>query len=101
MHGADGLFGTGGFMLSANDMFFLDKKSYAYVGERMTRGLGGDLFTSTRDDIPDISTNGLENYEKSVLEYYFAQVSCEYYLMLARSRIASHPRSSSWIISFR
>lgn len=65
-----GFLGAGDTLLAPNEMFHLDDK-FAFVGERMSRDIIGDLWTSTRNDIPDISTGGMQNYEKAVLEYYF------------------------------
>ncbi|XP_042880115.1 uncharacterized protein LOC122258333 [Penaeus japonicus] len=67
-----GMLGTGGSMLGPNELFHIDD-TYAYVGERTTREVGGDLWTSTRDDIPDPSVEWMENLPKAVVEYYFAQ----------------------------
>ncbi|XP_071538643.1 uncharacterized protein [Panulirus ornatus] len=67
-----GYVGTGDTLLGPNDLFHLDK-TYAFIGERSTRGLAGDLWTSTRKDIPDLSVGGVENLPKAVLEYYFSQ----------------------------
>ncbi|XP_063847764.1 uncharacterized protein LOC135092911 [Scylla paramamosain] len=68
-----GFMGTGTTLLSPNDIFHLDD-DFAYVGERYSRDLAGDLWTSTRlDDIPDSSTGWIQNYDKAVLEYYFSQ----------------------------
>ncbi|KAG0723693.1 hypothetical protein GWK47_042171 [Chionoecetes opilio] len=54
-------------------MFHLDDK-YAFVGERVSRDILGDLWTSTRlDDIPDPATGGFQNFAKAVQEYYFSQ----------------------------
>lgn len=67
-----GMLGTGGSMLGPNELFHLDD-TYAYVGERSTREVGSDMWTSTRDDIPDPEVGWEENYPKAVLEYYFSQ----------------------------
>lgn len=67
------MLGTGGSMLGPNELFHLDD-TYAYVGERSTREVGSDMWTSTRDDIPDPEVGWEENYPKAVLEYYFSQV---------------------------
>ncbi|XP_071538642.1 uncharacterized protein [Panulirus ornatus] len=67
-----GMFGTGDTMLTPDQLFHLDD-SYALVGSRSTRGISSDLWTSTRSDIPDLSTGGLQNYPKAVLEYYFTK----------------------------
>ncbi|KAK7068314.1 hypothetical protein SK128_004801 [Halocaridina rubra] len=67
-----GVIGGYGSMSTPNGLFHLDD-TYAYVGDRTTRGLRGDLFTSTRKDIPDPSTGFVNNFPKAVLEYYFSQ----------------------------
>lgn len=68
-----GFIGSGGSLLSPNALFHIDD-SYAFVGERSTRSIEGDLYTSTRlHDIPDPTTNGVDTYSKAVLEYYFSQ----------------------------
>lgn len=68
-----GFIGSGGMLLSPNDVFHIDD-SYAFVGEEeLHRAPEGDRFTSTRMDIPDPDTNGVYNYKKAVLEYYFSQ----------------------------
>ncbi|XP_063600344.1 uncharacterized protein LOC134776524 [Penaeus indicus] len=57
-------------MLGPNQLFHLDD-SFAFVGQRDTRGSVADLWTSTRSDLPDAATGGFQNFPKAVLEYYF------------------------------
>lgn len=57
-------------MLGPNQLFHLDD-SFAFVGQRDTRGSVADLWTSTRSDLPDPATGGFQNFPKAVLEYYF------------------------------
>ncbi|XP_042880089.1 uncharacterized protein LOC122258318 [Penaeus japonicus] len=59
-------------MLGPEELFHLDD-SFAFVGQRDTRGSVGDLWTSTRSDLPDPATGGLQNFPKAVLEYYFVK----------------------------
>ncbi|CAL4063777.1 unnamed protein product [Meganyctiphanes norvegica] len=65
-----GLLQTGASMLGPNQLFHLDD-SYAFVAYRGSRGLDAELWTSTRDDIPDPATGGTENFGKTVVEWYF------------------------------
>ncbi|XP_076043292.1 uncharacterized protein LOC143026567 isoform X2 [Oratosquilla oratoria] len=63
-----GIFGTGSTMVGPNQLFHLDS-SYAFVGDRITRGIATELWTSTRSDIINPYTGS--PLAKAVLEHYF------------------------------
>ncbi|XP_066948661.1 uncharacterized protein [Macrobrachium rosenbergii] len=67
-----GYIGSFGVMAGPNELFHIDDK-YAYVGQRDARSQRGDLYTSTRSDIPDPDSEFLVNIPKAVLEYYFVK----------------------------
>ncbi|KAK4324023.1 hypothetical protein Pmani_005318 [Petrolisthes manimaculis] len=81
----DGIFSTGGQMVSPDQLFHLDD-AFTIVGPHSTRydpptsfTLGASphhqalLWTSTRSDLPDPDTGCLQNFPKAVLEYYFTK----------------------------
>ncbi|CAL4068291.1 unnamed protein product, partial [Meganyctiphanes norvegica] len=67
----NGLLGTGGIMVGAQDLFHLDEK-FAYASHSEARGFHTDRWVSTRDDIPDFTHGGVQDYGKAVLEWNFA-----------------------------